>query len=502
MDVGTERTRAPRAAVVYGLAPILALGATVAIEAGERQSLAQAVDGIQAEFGVSDFAIGALPAMMAVVGVLAAIPIGILADRMRRARLLGAAMVAWTGAMILSAMAPGYGTLVASRLSVGAVEGNSPAAVSLIADYYPMRKRAQMFGLYQGGALVGSLLGLVAGGLLVDSYGWRWAFWVWVPVGVGVAVWVWRLREPERGAQDLDIDADTGGATSAGDASATVGAGLDLDPESGPVLGSPSVPAAELVPLPAPVRVGTLDYRTASVREVLGELARIRSMWLAVAALTLSQFLLAGLQFWGVEFFKRAHDLSAGSAGLFTGLFGLGAAVGVVGGGFVSDRYLRRGVRDARIYVVAASSIAAPVALVPAFLIPDLALTVPFFIVGGMLLTTPIAPGEAIMNDVVVAPLRGRAGSVRGVLRSLGALSPVLVGALSDAIGLRAALAVVAPVYAVGGVLILSARRSYGADLAYVAAETRRLHQNAPDGPDAPPDPASDSSTAPDTEHD
>lgn len=458
---------AGRRATVYGLTPILALGATVAIEAGERQSLAQAVDGIQSELGVSDLAIGALPAAMVLVGVAGSIPIGILADRVRRTRLLGAAMGVWSVGMALSALAPGYAALFTSRLSVGAVEGNSPAAVSLVADYYPVRRRGGMFGLYQGGALVGSLVGLVAGGLVVDAHGWRWAFWLWVPVGAVVAVWVWRLGEPDRGAQDREIDVgDDAGALAAGTA------GLATGPVGEELAGR--------LDLPPPPRVGTLDYRRASVGDVLRELGRIRSMWFALLALTLSQFLLLGLQFWSVEFFKRAHGLSAGSAGVFIGLFGLGSAVGVLSGGFVSDRYVRRGIVNARILVVAGASIAAPLALVPAFLSPNLAASTPFFVVGGLLLTMPIAPGEAIMNDVVVAPLRGRAGSVRAVLRSSAALSPLAIGAISDAVGLRSALVAVTPVYAVGGLLMLLATRSYAGDLAYVAAETQRVGAAAP----------------------
>ncbi len=427
-------TALTKKATTYGLMPVVALALTVAIESGERQSLAQAVEGIQSEFSVGDNAIGALAAAMAVVGVLGSIPIGLLADRLRRTRLLGGAMAMWTGGMVFSALAPGYPSLLAARLSVGAVEGNSPAAVSLLADYYPVGRRARMFGLYQGGALIGGLVGLVVGGFVVDAHGWRWAFWMWVPVGVGVAAWVWTRPEPVRGDQDQDMDVTT-------------------DAE----------------------RVGTIDYANADLRTVFGELRKIRSMWLAVLALTLSNFLLSGLQFWGVEFYKREYGLSAGQAGIYTGLFGLGAAVGVVGGGFLSDRYLRRGLANARIMVISVSSVLATISLAPAFLVGNLAVATPLFVIGGICLTLPIAPGEAMMNDVVVAPLRGRAGTIRGICRSLGALSPLVIGVLSNAFGLANALAIVTPTYAVGGIVILAATRSYGADLAFVAAETARI---------------------------
>ena len=133
---------------------------TTALESGERQSLSQAVDGIHGikhVFHVSDSAVGWLPFAMAIVGVLGAFPIGVLTDRVRRTWLLAIAMLVWTACMGLNGLALGYAFLVAARLGVGAVEANGPAAVSLLSDYYPVKDRARMMGLYQSGALAGAI---------------------------------------------------------------------------------------------------------------------------------------------------------------------------------------------------------------------------------------------------------------------------------------------------------------------------------------------------------
>lgn len=449
----TGSTEQPRRAGRYGRAPLLALAATVALEQGERLSLSQAVDGLQRAFGVSDQAIGFLPAAMILVGVVGAFPFGFLADRLRRTALLGFGMVAWTVAMALNALAPGYGSLFAARLGVGAVEANGPAAVSLLSDYYPVRERAKRMGLYQSGALVGAVVGLVGGGIAVAAGGWRWAFWMWLPLGIAVSLWMFRLPEPRRGDQDADFH--DGNHTPAGGA----GGAADAAP----------------VELPRPRRVGTLDYARASVRDVYRELLSIPTMWFGLMALTISALLLNGLQFWSVEYFKRVHDLGATGAGAITAVFGLGSAVGILGGGFLADRLLLRGVLNARVHVVAFASVGAAVLLLPAFLSTNLAVTAPLMVLGGMLLTVPIAPGEAIVNDVVVAQLRGRAATVRSVVRSLGAAGPVLVGFLSDAYGLRLAVAGIVPAYALGGLVMLLAARTYPTDLAFVGAETGRL---------------------------
>src|SRR3954464_8842492 len=181
--MASDRDTVTGRAVRYGWMPPIALAATVALESGERQSLSQAVDGIQHRFHVSDAAIGFLPFAMALVGIVGSIPIGILADRMRRTVLLAWAIAVWTVCMGLNGLATSYALLFAARLGVGAVEANGPAAVSLLSDYYPVKDRARMMGLYQSGALIGAIIGLVVGGIAVGNWGWRWAFLMWIPFG-------------------------------------------------------------------------------------------------------------------------------------------------------------------------------------------------------------------------------------------------------------------------------------------------------------------------------
>lgn len=447
-------------AVRYGAYPLVVLGATVALEVGERLSLSQAFDGLKDEFGLSDTALGFLPAAMILIGVIGAFPFGFLADRVRRTALIGTGMTVWTGAMFANGLAPGYGALVGARLGVGMVEANGPASWSLVSDYYPVRERAKRLGLYQSGGLIGATIGLIGGGIAVSQGGWQWAFWMWVPLGVVVSLALFRLPEPRRGDQDLDFYDD--GAPPTDSAVAAMEA-VDV------------TTLADRLVLPAPARVGTLDYERATSRDILRELLHIQSMWFALLAITISSLLLNGLQAWAVEYFKRVHGLSAAEAGIFTTVFGLGAAAGVMGGGFLADALLRRGILNARVYVVSFSSMAAAAVLLPAFLSTNLVATGLLMTVGGFLLTLPIAPGEAMMSDVVVAQLRGRAGTARSVVRSIGAAGPVLIGALSSAFGIRVATAAVVPLYAVGGLVMLLAAKTYPADLAFVGAETRRL---------------------------
>lgn len=444
----------------YGSLPVLALAATVMLETGERGSLSQAADGIQAHFHVSDFWIGALPSAMTIIGAVGSIPFGHLADRLRRTLLLAGAMALWTAVMGVSALAPSFVFLFVTRVGVGIVEANGPASISLICDYYPLQERARRIGLYNSGALIGSALGLGLAGVFVDQWGWRSAFWMWIPLGIGTVVLLLRQPEPERGHQDAELGNLFSGQEAA--ASADLLAGAD---------------AAELIgviQLPPPSRVGTFDYANHEWRAVYRELFRIRSMWFGAIGITVSQLLLSGLGFWGVPYFKEVHGLSASAAGGYAVTFGLGAAVGVVSGGYVADRLLRRGIVNARIYVVVVSSLIATALFVPAFASRSLTVTAILFIVGGVFLTLPVAPADALLTDVVVAPLRGRAAALRSVVRSAAGLAPLIIGGLKAVTDLRTALMIFTPIYAVGGLIMLGAARYYAADLAFVVAETER----------------------------
>ena len=472
---GPDRPTVVEMAVRYGWMPLIALAATNALGSGEVSSLSQAVDGIQKSFHVSDATVALLPVSLSVVGVFGAIPFGFLADRRRRTFVMAAAMVAWTACMGLNGLAWGFGVLLAFRIGVGFAEASGSAAVSLMGDYYPVARRAAAMGWYSSGAIFGSLIGFVGGGIAVSLGGWRWAFWFWVPLGIGVAAFVATRVEPKRGQQEVDFEAARLAAIS-GD----------------PIMEASSAAMAFASQLPAPRRVGTIDYRTAGVGAIMRELFRIRSMWWALLSLTVAQCMASALGFWAIPFFKRVDHMNSVTAGLFTGILLPTAIMGVIGGGFVADRLSRRGMLNARIYVVVVGAAVSAVALPIGFASHNRLVTALLLLVGGCSITVPIAPSEALFNDVVVADLRGRAASVRSMVRAVSSVGSLAVGLIADhmggssighAAGLQHALVLFAPICGVAGMAFFFARRSYGHDLAFVCAETTRMQELARQAP-------------------
>jgi MFS family permease len=119
------------------------------------------------------------------------------------------------------------------------------------------------------------------------------------------------------------------------------------------------------------------------------------------------------------------------------------------------------------------------VLLMIGFASPTLYVTAPLFCLGGFCMTAPVAPAETLMTDVVVCDLRGRAAMIRSIVRTASSVGPLIVGGISVALGggafgLKWALVLLLPVYAIGGLICLGATRTYAKDLSFVIAETRR----------------------------
>lgn len=403
-------------------------------------SLAQALGGLRDTFGVSDAALGALPTAMVIAGVAGAIPIGIIADRVSRTRLLAVVVIGWTVCMLASGSVSTFAVIVVTQLGAGVLQATDPAALSLVGDYSPVAVRGKAMSVYQGGQAVGGVLGTFGAGFAVGAASWRGAFWMWVPLGVVLVGALWLLPEPERGRHDTDHDPD--------------------DPTD--------LLAAVVTDLPAPRRRPPTGQ--VSELEAAREILRTPTLWIAVTAIALAQLLLIAISFWGIEFFKREYGMGPLAAGAAGSGLGAGAVAGIVAGGFIADRRLRRGSVLARVDVAAVGAVGAGVVLAAGFAAPWLPATLALFTLGGFLLTLPIAPSEALIVDVLRPELRGRGTALRTILRALSGLGPVAVGALSDVVGLRWALAAIAPTYLLAGLVLLLARRTYPADLAYVLA--------------------------------
>ncbi len=165
----------------------------------DRQIVSILAEPIKRDLGLHDWQLGMLTGLaFALFYTTLGIPIARLAERYSRPWIIGGSIALWSLFTVLSGRAQTFPQMLIARMGVGVGEaGCNPCAHSLIADYTPKEKRASALATYSLGIPIGSLLGLVMGGLIADAYGWRTAFFVAGGPGLLLAVIaVVFLKEP------------------------------------------------------------------------------------------------------------------------------------------------------------------------------------------------------------------------------------------------------------------------------------------------------------------
>ncbi|MDG2304136.1 MAG: MFS transporter [Candidatus Binatia bacterium] len=264
----------------------------------DRYVLTQMIGPIKEDLGVSDTMIGFLigPAF-ALFYTLCGVPVARLADVHSRRSIIAAGLVVWSLFTAASGLARSAFQLAVTRVLVGVGEAAGAApAHSLLSDYFPPERRATALSVFQGGVPLGSMLGLLIGGFLVDAIGWRSTLVAVGLPGILVAI-VLRLtvREPERGA---------------------------LDPDA-----------------PAVVeRVGFF--------EVARTLARKPTFWGVALGAGIASFAGTGFGFWMPAFLERVHGMSRLEIGLRFGIISnVAGMVGLVVCARITDALGRRDLR-------------------------------------------------------------------------------------------------------------------------------------------------------------
>jgi MFS family permease len=158
----------------------------------DRQILGILAEPIKNELHLRDWQVGALTGLaFALFYSTLSLPVARYADRAHRPRLIAAALAIWSLFTAAGALCSTFAQLAVARFGVGLGEaGCTPPSHALIADYYPLEKRAGAIGIYAMGISFGSLLGMVVGGLVLDALGWRAAFAVVGLPGLLLAVFV------------------------------------------------------------------------------------------------------------------------------------------------------------------------------------------------------------------------------------------------------------------------------------------------------------------------
>jgi MFS family permease len=205
----------------YAWAVVGILIATAVLSYTDRQVLSLLVDPIRSDLGISDTQISLLlGTAFAVVYGIAGIPLGFLADHTSRRNLIFAGVLVWSCGTLACGFSHSFGQLFAARIIVGLGEAVlSPAAISLISDYFPPQRRGMAVGCFLSGIAMGigasiliggGVLQLVQHGALASTPFAEQAPWRLVLLLIGAPGLVWALailliREPVRRLTEVAV---------------------------------------------------------------------------------------------------------------------------------------------------------------------------------------------------------------------------------------------------------------------------------------------------------
>lgn len=269
----------------------------------DRYILSILLEPIKTELQVGDTEMGFLLGLsFALFNALATIPLARLSDRYSRKLLIAVSLGAWSLLTAFQGLARSFTTLALARIGVGIGEATTtPAAHSLIADYFPPERRASAVAVFTTGGHTGLMLGLVCGGILYELMGWRMTLIVVGLPGLLLALLVaFSIREPRRGAN-----------------------------------GSPLADVTSI--------------ETANKESAIYALRRLwskRTYRHLAAMLPLLVFTNYAINIWGAAFLIRVHGWGVGEVGIKLGMIvGICGAAGNIVGANLCDRLGRRDIR-------------------------------------------------------------------------------------------------------------------------------------------------------------
>lgn len=365
----------------------------------DRQLLSILAKPIQDELGVTDGQLGLISGLyFAMFYCILAIPVGWLADRTNRVRVLSLACALWSAATAACGFAQNYPQLAVARMAVGVGEaGGVPPSYAIISDYFRPGTRGTALGLFNLGPPIGSALGVAFGASIAAAYSWRDAF-IWVGViGVVTALVVWVfVREPKKGGLD--------GATNA----------------------APEAEAeAPVATVPEP-QAGFMD----TCRMYLSNPV-LRGMALASGA---TQFVTYALLNFATLFLMREKGMTLQEIALWYALLlGVSVSLGIFGSGWLIDRLSRR-YKTAYAYLPAIGLIIAAPFFAGFVWAADWRVALLFLSVPMALNYFYLSPAVTLVQEEVRPNQRVLAGALLLLIMNLIGLGlgPTFLGAASD----------------------------------------------------------------------
>jgi MFS family permease len=374
---------------------------------------------IQKEWGLTDTQSGLLVSVVYWSIVAFVFPVSILVDRWSRKKTIAIMALMWSVATALCAFTKSFPQLLMARSGIGIGEaGYAPAGTAMLSGLFPPEKRSRMMGLWNMSIPLGIAVGIAVGGFVAQHWGWRHAFGLVALPGAFAAILFFFVKDYK--TVDLVKTVGSSGARKA--------------------------------------RMSKMD--------IFQEFIHTRSLILTNVGFIGCIFVNNAIIVWLPTYFHRVEGISMSEAGTKVGAIMLLAIIGLPVGGWLTDVWFKKNVSSRMLFPSLTIALNA-VVIFAAFSFLDGRIQYMMLLIMGVL-ASMFAPAAIIVTQEVIHPgLRAISYSVCVVFQNLfgASMAPIVIGALSDAYGIKMAMSILPVFLLVSALLFFAGSFSYKKDL-------------------------------------
>ncbi|MGA2766500.1 MAG: MFS transporter, partial [Spirochaetia bacterium] len=299
--------------------------------------------------------------------------------------------------------------------------GYSPGGTAMLSAMYPVEKRSRMMGLWNASIPLGSLIGVMVGGIVATRWGWKHAFGLVAVPGFIIGVLFFFFA---RDYKTVKLER----------AAPQTGASVKM-----------------------------------SFKDIAAVFLRTPSLILTYIAFAGNTFLSTAYLTWLPSYFNRVQGLNMEQSSLKTASIMLFAIVGAPLGGYLADVWMKRRVNARPLFAGLSSLAAAGIWLLSFGVLQGTSQWI-VMMAGAIATVCYLSAASAVTQDVVHPGLWAVSYSICVIVQNLlgSSLGPIVVGSISDAYGLRIAMFLAPLTSVLAGVLFMAASAFYRRDLAKV----------------------------------
>jgi MFS family permease len=362
---------------------------------------------IKLEYGLTDTQSGLLVSVVYWSIVVFVFPVSILVDRWSRKKTIGIMAFVWSMATLACAFTKTFPQLLITRSAIGIGEaGYAPAGTAMLSGLFPPEKRSRMMGLWNMSIPLGIAVGIGVGGFVAQHWGWRHAFGLVAIPGALIAILFFFVKDYKT---------------------------VDL------------VQTVES----SKVKMSKID--------IFRSFIRTPSLILTYVGFIGCVFTNNAITTWLPTYYHRLEGIPLGEAGMKTGGILMLAVIGLPLGGWLADVWFKKRPSSRLLFPAITVALSSVVVFI-AFSFLEGKAQYMALLLYGILGVGFVAAAITATQETVHAGLRAISYSVCVVVQNiLGAsLGPLVIGAFSDAYGIKVAMTIL-PIFLVASALLFFA---------------------------------------------